>query len=291
MITQHRKSNAFTLIELLVVIAIIGVLAGLSLPAIQSVREAARRTECTNSIRQLGLATQAYISAHRSLPPPKLGEGDFNTLGSTFVVLLPWVEEANRYRQYELDQSISSVANSELTSVPLSIYTCPSMQQTGQTDFGYGSYIISYATRYRPETAGLRPDGAFDSPPEAGKRYRLGLNRFRDGTSTTFLYGEMDNSVEWTGSGSSPGAWGHYSWAQGYWFNSQSHVEGTFNVTGPVSESDLRQFRTFRSDHRGGVNFCMVDGSTRFINEQIETQTLRALVTRAGEEILSSSDY
>ena len=284
---SRRGRCGFTLIELLVVIAIIGVLVGLTLPAVQSVRASARRMQCSNRIRQLGLATHAYHAALRTLPPPKVGEGGFNTLGSTFVLLLPWVEQANRFNQYDLDQSISAPGNIGLTSAPIDLFTCPAMETNGQEEFGYGSYIISYATRYRPETLGMEPDGAFASPPTGGRRYRLDFGAFRDGTSHTFLYGEMDNSVRWTGSGPSPGAWGNYSWAQGYWFNSQSHLEGTFNFRGPASELEYRQYRTFRSDHVGGVNFCMVDGSVRFIDDRIDPQTLKALVTRAGEEILN----
>lgn len=285
---------AFTLVELLVVMAIIGILTGLLLPAVQMVRESSRRTSCLNKLRQIGLASLNYYSSHRTLPPPKLGSGDFNTLGSTFVILLPWVEEGNRFNQYDLSASISAPGNIELTSVPLDIYSCPSMLFHGATGaggeetFGEGSYMISYATRYRPYTVGETANGAFDRPPpDAGVRYRLGFEAFRDGTSQTIFFGEIDNSVEWTGASPEPGSWGRFTWAQGYWFNAHSHVEGTFNSKGPVDEGQLREYRTFRSDHPTGVNFCMVDGSTRLIADTIEPQVLESLVTRSGGEIVN----
>lgn len=286
---KNFSKQGFTLIELLVVIAIIGVLMAMLFPAVQMVREAARRTSCLNKIRQIGLSAMNYSTAHRHLPPPKLGSGDFNTLGSTFVILLPYVEENNRFRQYDITKSISEPGNVELTSEPLDIYSCPSMlfQHSG-ADFGEGSYIISYATKYRPYTVGETANGAFDqAPANPDKKYRLGFRDFRDGTSHTFFFGEIDNSVEWTGSSDNPGAWGAYSWAQGYWFNSQSHIEGEFNQKGPVSEFELKEYRTFRSDHPSGVSFCMVDGSTRFVADSIDKKILEAAVTRDGEEILS----
>jgi len=283
-IKRKKPAGGFTLIELLVVIAIIGVLMALLLPAVQAVREAARRTACLNNLRQIGLAALNYTSAFRHLPPPKLGEGDFNTLGSTFVILLPYLEQGNRFDRYDLAASISAPGNFELTSQPLDVYSCPSMSFSSEGgDFGEGSYIISYATRYRPYTVGATADGAFDRP--VGNSYRLSLRDFKDGTSSTFFFGEIDNSVIWTGSSPNPGAWGRYSWAQGYWFNSQSHLDGTFNLKGPASETELMQYRTFRSDHPAGVNFCMVDGSTRFVAETVDPLVLRATVTRAGGEV------
>ncbi|MCH2183483.1 MAG: DUF1559 domain-containing protein [Mariniblastus sp.] len=290
--TTTRRHNGFTLVELLVVIAIIGILIGMLLPAVQMVRESARRTSCLNNLRQVGLSAMNYESSRQHLPPPKLGAGDFNTLGSTFVILLPYVEQQNRFDQYDIEQSISAPGNIELTSTPLDIYLCPSMVQKDTTgNFGEGSYIISYATNYRPYANGQTANGAFTkTPPDAKSQYRLGFESFLDGTSHTFFFGEMDNSVQWTGASANPGAWGTYTWAQGYWFNSQSHLEGTFNLVGPIDEMNFREYRTFRSDHPGGVNFCMVDGSTRFVRETLEPEVLQAAVTRSGREILHLDD-
>ena len=88
--------------------------------------------------------------------------------------------------------------------------------------------------------------------------------------------------LPWKGASVNPGGWGRYTWAQGYWFNSQSHVEGTFNLKGPVEETQFKEYRTFRSDHPAGVNFCMVDGSIQFIDETIDSAVLNALVTQLG---------
>lgn len=288
---SKRKSPkfGFTLIELLVVIAIIGILVSLLLPAVQSVREAARRAACANKIRQIGLAGHLYESTFKTLPPPSIGAGDFNTLGSTFVLLLPYAEQGNRFDQYKLNESISAPGNIELTSQALDIYLCPSMVRTQTTaDFEEGSYIISYATHYRPVHFGRRVNGAFTAMPTTqGTPYRLSMAAFTDGTSNTFFFGEIDNSVRWIGSSPDPGAFGRYTWAQGYWFNSQSHLEGKYNQKGPVSEAEFREFRTFRSDHPNGCQFCFVDGSVKFIPDSVDRFVLESQVTRDGGEILN----
>lgn len=285
---QNRNRRAFSLVELLVVIAIIGVLIAMLLPAVQAVREAARKTTCLNNLRQVSISAFNYESAFGRLPPPKLGHGDFNTLGSTFVILLPYVEQTGRFDQYRIDESISSPSNLPLTMQPLDIYSCPTMQFHEGSTFGEGSYLISFATRYRPNANGLTADGAFADPPKIGETYDLGFSAFVDGISNTIFFGEIDNSVIWTGTSTNPGAWGNHTWAQGYWFNSMSHLEGKFNQTGPVDEFQLKEYRTFRSDHPAIVNFVFADGSAKSLSESLSFETLRALVTRQGGEVIQS---
>ena len=107
--------GGFSLVELLAVIAIIGTLVSLLIPAVQSTRESARRSQCASNLRQLGIATHAYESARGHLPPPKLGS-QFENRGSTLVVLLPYLEEAAAYRDYNLDEPVGSQNNSKITS-------------------------------------------------------------------------------------------------------------------------------------------------------------------------------
>lgn len=291
----RTNRRGFTLVELLVVIAIIGILIGMLLPAVQQVREAARRAACQNKIRQIGLAGLNFECTHGFLPPPRIGLGEINFQGSAFVILLPFVDQQGRHGQIDIDSAISSGSNGDLVSQALDIYICPSMQlhDVEAADLpGEGSYIINYATQYRPSARGLEVDGAFAQAPKSdAEKYRLGLEAFTDGTSNTFFFGEIDNSLVTDFSS----LWGgYYSWANGYWDNSQSHLEGTFNAKeiGPelTGEEQIREFRTFRSDHPGGVNFCFVDGSTRFIPDTISSDALTSAVTRSGGEVLNLND-
>lgn len=286
------KRRAFTIVELLVVIAVIAMLSSLLLPAVQSAREAARRSNCLNNMRQLTLSALNYTDTKDHLPPPKVGRGSYNGLGSTFVLLLPFLEESAAYENYDLRKDVGSVENSPITTSLVPTFVCPSMQnaelvhgQDGTPDLAAGSYIISFGTDYN----GVG-NGAFKEPPEdRGERYRLGLWNITDGLSKTFLFGEIDNSVRWTTTSSDaehqPGKWGDYTWANGYWFNSRGHISGTFNNAGPTSEEEMPAYRTYRSDHPDGVNFAFLDGSVRFVADGVETKVLSAAVTRSGNEI------
>lgn len=282
--SRGNQRLAFSLVELLVVLALLGILMGLLFPAIQAAREAARRTECGNKVRQLALAALNYESAHRSLPPPSVADAGFSTMGSAFVVLLPYLEQTQRFEAFRIHEPIDSPANVGLAREALRDFLCPSMptnqnNQDGSMFFGEGSYLISFSTSYKGPA-----NGAFADPPAvAGGRYRLGLEAFRDGASHTFLFGEIDNSVKWLAAGY-PGQLNHV-WAQGYWFNSRGHGGGTFNLKSAPHWTDFKQHRTFRSDHPGGVMFARVDGSTHFVADQVDPSLLHQSITRAGGEI------
>ena len=285
---RFNRRRAFTLVELLVVIAIIGILIGMLLPAVQAVREAARRVQCSNNLRQIGIASLNYESALQTLPPPNIGGGDFSMLGSTFVLLLPWLEQGNRFDQYDLEMPISAPGNLELTSDVLPVYLCPSMQRTDVSGmFGQGSYLISFGTEYRGEAV-----GAFDEPTTSVSAYRLQVSEFTDGLSNTFLVGETDNSLNWVdSSGQTPPTdfvpFPVHTWAQGYFFNAQGHTGGTFNRSGDTVFTDFPEHRTFRSDHPAGANFCFADGSVHFVSGNIAPDTLDRFVTRGGGEVVS----
>ena len=286
---RTRGRIGFTLVELLVVIAIVGILISMLLPAVQQVREAARRAACQNNLRQIGLSALNYESTHGRLPPPAFGEGGFEVLGSTFVILLPFVEDNNRFQELDLELPINASPNSEFTSGRLEIYLCPSMQLTAAAN--EGSYMISFSSRYLgPGSGNVQADGAFIRPVAGGiNSYTLGLKDIVDGTSNTFFFGEIDNSVTWTEFDGTPAdfADGSYVWPSGYWFNARGHVEGEFNRKDPTPVNDFKQHRTFRSDHPSGVNFCLVDGSVHYLSENTPPEILVGLTTRNGGEIVS----
>jgi prepilin-type processing-associated H-X9-DG protein len=280
---------------LLVVIAIIGALVALLLPAIQAAREAARRMSCQNNLKQVGLAVQNYTGAQGHLPPPKAGDTPFDPLGSTFVLLLPYLEESAAYAQYDLSLHADDPKNLPITGRPLPVYTCPSMVMMREAPMtacgevlGPGSYVISTRTIW-DRHGDL--DGAFANPPVDGP-YNLSMRHIVDGASNTILVGETNysNSAwKWTavdcGAAAGTMKWGEHKWAQGYWIlswgNMASDIPQIYNNSTYYGR-DAR--RSYRSDHPGGVQFVFLDGSVRFVAEGVEPDIRHALVTRDGEE-------
>lgn len=127
---KTRDSNAFTLVELLVVIAIIGILVGVTLPAVQQVREAARKTDCLNNLRQLGLATHAFHDSQGAFPPSRLsGLPGANQLDegpeSWFVRVLPYVEQTSLFELWDLSIPYEQQV-SQAISTPIDLFLCSS---------------------------------------------------------------------------------------------------------------------------------------------------------------------
>ncbi|MCA9257641.1 MAG: DUF1559 domain-containing protein [Planctomycetales bacterium] len=291
-VSREESRRGFTLVEVLVVIAIIGVLVALLLPAIQAAREAARRCQCRIRLKQVGLATLNYHSAQNHLPPPSVGSSTYDDYGSTFVVLLPYLEEAALFANYHPDKPVADPVNLPITSRPVTVYTCPSMalpRDVPEVGCGEamapGSYAISSRTEYKNRT---QPDGAFDSPH--GNAYSLALKHILDGSSHTLLVGEINyghRQFLWSGCGDADGTprWGDQTWANGYWYY-WGHMAARY----PRLYNNSHDFvapnsvRAFRSDHPGGVQFVLLDGSVQWVGDDVAPEIRRALVTRDGGE-------
>ncbi len=308
------RLHAFSLLELLVVIAIVGILVALLLPAIQAAREAARRCSCTNNLKQTGIAVHNYHNAAGNLPPPSIPASDkgdngfFNTWGSAFVLILPYLEESDRFSKFDPAKNVTSPTNLPVTSSSIPTYLCPSMRLPRDVPaldcaelLGPGSYIISTRVEHASwafsssDSAKKVMNGAF-SYPTPGKAYALSLMHFLDGTTKTLLVGEINYGLsdwKWNSCVSQAGQikWGEQTWADGYWFNAWGHINwlfyeqfgrSSYNATRQIDSTKTQ--RVFRSDHPGGAQFVFVDGSVRFVPDTIDYPVLRALVTRAGDE-------
>lgn len=304
---MSRAKRGFTLIELLVVIAIIAVLIALLLPAVQQAREAARRSQCKNNLKQIGLSMHGYHETCNVLPPGYGGVPNSNqgNLWGWGTMLLPYLDQATVYNT--LSQATGGTSplggagvgfGGIMTSFPanvtvqtnLPVYRCPSDtgsnlvtfpingSQAGTTFvFGRSNYPAVSGTRIDTPPTGLAlTDGAFT------ENSRTRFRDFTDGLSNTFIVGERRSpgtvnglytggDTIWAGANDDylP-PWQGYAAHQGLCdLNSKLNAK----VATAPSSASYSPYMAFSSLHVGGGHFLMGDGSVRFISDNIATGT------------------
>lgn len=285
--------RGFTLIELLVVIAIIGVLIALLLPAVQSAREAARRAQCLNTFKQIGIAMHAYHDAAGSLPIGYAWSQGYTWGGFGWgAYTLAQVEQSPIYAATNFSLPAWSLANTTTCTSVLSLYLCPSddTSQNGFLDreglrYAMGSYVASFGPG----------DMDFGNPADRrGLFSRNSATQFReirDGLSQTLAAGERHN-----------GAFAHLSdgghlYAETVWVGAiredpdDDHGHTTLFQSGHQPTSPDMDDRDAASRHPGGTNFLFADGSARLIRNTIDLKVYQALSTRAGGEVLSADQF
>jgi prepilin-type N-terminal cleavage/methylation domain-containing protein/prepilin-type processing-associated H-X9-DG protein len=349
---RASKRRGFTLIELLVVIAIIGVLIGLLMPAVQAAREAARRAQCTNNLKQLGLALHNYESALGVFPPAYVGDprasgtaygisypdGNINTLpGFAWgTLLLPYAEQAPLYASFNADLPCWAPDNSTGARTKLSVFLCPSVtggddafalhrytngDSGAPDDGGEFSPQIVFARSHYVTNAGINQpwgrttayshdfDVAEPMPGSPGphvidgpfyRNSRTRVSGVTDGLSNTVFLGEKSSILcdsTWVGVvpfsctperprwPSDPNSGGNLVAA-----HSGPDVRDHPNVIIHAPNHPFGHTDEMLSEHPGGANVLLGDGSVRFIKETIYPWTWVALSTRNRGEIISGDE-
>jgi prepilin-type N-terminal cleavage/methylation domain-containing protein/prepilin-type processing-associated H-X9-DG protein len=374
--SRLQGARGFTLIELLVVIAIIGVLIALLLPAVQAAREAARRAQCLNNLRQLGLATMNYHDKNQVFPadgvflgpaygpnPPAASPG-WGWNASWMVSILPEVDHQPLYSAYNFNRAADEAHNHTVGFTQIATLVCPSdaFGQRPQPPWGSTSYHGNHGGPGVIKNWSGTIVQNFTNYPQAwwGRDANLGyfgIKSVRDGATSTALFSEKligipdlypgspvpaitVNSGDakraiWEisfGSGAfmSTGdvnlaqagiqlcrnipatattQWGYLNgahWSLSYPWHTSNSAYTHFNTPNGLSCFNAAETAygtqgngwggvstliTATSDHPGGVNVCMCDGSVKFIKDTIAPNVWWALGTRNGREVISSDQY
>lgn len=293
-----RERRAFTLVELLVVIAIIGILIGMLLPAVQQVREAARRIQCGNNVRQIGLAAMNYESAHMHFPPGWQTGAELQPVSDPgwgwSAIILPFIEANNLADSIDFNVPIDDPVHQNQIQQVLPVYLCPSdpseeihemnvaVQEEGSMEGPDDSSILLMASRTNYQGI-FGSDGLEDMPARGNGVFfansEVTFGEITDGSSNTIVVGESTQIH------------GPISWI-GLVDNLTAPAARIVSLADhPLSEIETGGIEDLNSFHPGGINATLGDGSTHFVSIDIAFDVYQALSTRSGGEVVSVSDF
>jgi prepilin-type processing-associated H-X9-DG protein len=256
---KFKRRPGLTITEMLVVFVIIALLLALLLPAVQFARETARRTQCKNHLKQLGLALHNYHEKNEVFPPGVLNEW------SWISKILPDVEEMNLYRNIDFTVEPFELPNSDKVDKKLPRLLCPSDPYSDSVYYSVGCIKFAHTNYFGTDDLGGATGGML------GYNHGNRLEDVKDGTSYTLFVGER--GIDATGET----GW----WA---WDPILSFEEGLR----PGTSDDINSSIHFWSHHPGGANFLLVDGSVRFLSYSMDNKTFLALGSKFGREKITT---
>ncbi|HTQ38079.1 MAG TPA: DUF1559 domain-containing protein [Pirellulales bacterium] len=307
---MRHAYRGFTLVELLVVIAIIGILIALLLPAVQAAREAARRSECQNNLKQMGLAVQSHLDARKLFP---LGRNQYDQYSVSWAYyLLPYMEENAMYTAYNNGVRDDDAANTQTMRTPLPVYACPSRRSAAADrnfDNNDAAPLVLHAATlgdYAANAGYVYNTGMTTAKDTTGAVYiqfgnynaaqagpifsgsRIAVRHVTDGLSKTFAIGEryIPPVPPGTAAGMEDYSQGDTAFISGD--QPRTIFAGTQAglSTGPTDTNSAK----FGSSHVGIVHFLFLDGHVSPIDDTIDPVQLMALSTIAGGESVTQQN-
>ena len=298
-----KRGRGFTLVELLVVIAIIGILIGMLLPAVQSVREAARRMSCANQLKQIGLAMHNFESAQQKFPIGHDVAGN-NWGWGTFIS--PFIEQGNAFDQLDLSQPMFDTSSSNNRAIVAMVFDgalCPS-ENIDPSVISVGSADADAPLMARSSYQAC--SGAFNKqyemPDEVGRgmftrNEQTTIGEITDGTSKTIMIGEQF----WRGDGATAGSANPFAF-DGMWYAGTGRANGAgtntltllavgqfaLNIAKDSAASVSEKRASFSSNHTGGVNFTFGDGSVHFLSDSINNNETELGQFTSGSQIIGT---
>lgn len=309
------RRRGFTLIELLVVIAIIAVLIALLLPAVQQAREAARRSQCLNNLKQMGLAMHNYHDTHLAFPPGWIGANPANRAHNVEgingfgwgTMVLPFLEQGNLFNQFDfrrslIDDTTGPPSNRALLALKLPVFECPSDDHPNTWEIepeGGGSPIATLGIANYVGLFGFQYVGPLPHADDGRDMHvceelnpgqqcigdgilfhnsKVTIGQITDGTSNTIMVGERASRV---GVATEP----FYSTWTGVIPEGEEAFARILGSTDHTVNSG-EHAEDFSSKHTGGAHFILGDGHAKFISENINLGIFQALGTRSGGEVI-----
>lgn len=303
-----RSRHGFTLIELLVTIAIISVLIALLLPAVQSAREAARRTQCRNHLKQIGLALHNYHDVYRTLPPASIRPAGFEDNArdqprSTWAIaILPMLEQAPLYQKFDPTRNSTDSENLEVTAAWIPAYRCPTdpaVDHLFEPILGAFYSRSSYATNYGAASWGREFWADTQYRGVMGQNAGLRLGGITDGTSNTVCVSEIriqasnrDNRGVWAfpapgassvGLDCDVGCRGINSDAVHDWV---PYCDALPNQMSCSFQNTEESNSGPRSSHTGIAQVVLCDGSARALSDNTDIDILQHLFASQDGEVV-----
>ena len=282
---NERKTFGFTLVELLVVIAIIAVLIGLLLPAVQSARASARRLQCSNNFKQIGLAMINYEATYKRFPPSHI---DKPAKHNCLTFILPFMELQSVYDRIDFKKDWNVSPNTDAVKVNIPAFRCPSTVQYDDYGSDYAADVYIDADAYtslvneKIITSRINWEGMLKTDGKSVK-----ASQVTDGLSTTFLFFEDAGRP--------------YKYKEGKYANVSDIVGAqwadrdayfyTHKVCNKFQFLNCRNDNEIYGFHTGGCNFVFADGSVRFILTSINPETFVSLFTYNCGEIIPDDEF